>query len=311
MTSKGLQQIFATVTELPSMPASGIRMLKLLENPEASVDEIEDILRRTPGLTANILSWRTRPISGFRPRSAPCVRRLILLGLKRLVQMVIATCTSAIMDRTVPGYDLSAGELWRHSLAVSVAAEGLVRELKLDAAEEIFTAALLHDIGKIILGQFVQDDYAKIALALDQGVPFETAESIVLGTNHAEIGAQVLSKWSIPEGIVHAVRWHHEPEKANRVDRMLDIVHVANMLCLMIGIGVGREGLHYHPSPVVTKRLGITTSHLEKVASQTLQWAKRAFPGAGGVDEGKGSGREGSGRVSSGFRVPNEAVAEA
>jgi putative nucleotidyltransferase with HDIG domain len=198
---------------------------------------------------------------------------VILLGLKRLVQMVIATCTSAIMDRTVPGYDLSAGELWRHSLAVSVAAEGLVRVLKLDAAEEIFTAALLHDIGKIVLGQFVQDDYAKIALALEQGLAFETAESIVLGTNHAEIGAQVLSKWSFPEGIVHAVRWHHEPERSERTDPMLDVVHVANMLCLMIGIGVGRDGLNYRPSPVVTKRLGITTSHLEKVASQTLQWA--------------------------------------
>jgi putative nucleotidyltransferase with HDIG domain len=148
-----------------------------------------------------------------------------------------------------------------------------VRELKLDAAEEIFTAALLHDVGKIILGQFVQDDYAKIEMALDQGLAFETAESIVLGTNHAEIGAQILSKWSIPEDIVYAVRWHHEPEKAEGSNPMLDVVHVANMLCLMIGIGVGREGLSYRPSPVVTARLGISTAHLEKVASQTLQWA--------------------------------------
>jgi hypothetical protein len=54
---------------------------------------------------------------------------------------------------------------------------------------------------------------------------------------------------------------------------MLDVVHVANMLCLMIGIGVGCEGLNYRPSPEVTKRLGLSTSHLERVASQTLQWA--------------------------------------
>jgi HD-like signal output (HDOD) protein len=83
----------------------------------------------------------------------------------------------------------------------------------------------------------------------------------------------VLSKWSLPAGIVHAVRWHHQPEKAEQSDPMLDVVHVANMLCLMIGIGVGRDGLNYRPSPVVTKRLGLTTAHLEKVASQTLQWA--------------------------------------
>jgi putative nucleotidyltransferase with HDIG domain len=265
--------IGAQVEKFPGMPGAAVKLLALVEEPGVSVPQIESTLRQDPGLTANLLRLANSAYFGIPSKVGSVRQALILLGLKRLTQMVIATCTSAIMDRTVPGYDLPAGELWRHSLAVSVAAEGLVRELKIDAAEEIFTAALLHDVGKIILGQFVQDDYAKIALALDQGLAFETAESIVLGINHAEIGAQVLSKWALPEGIVHAVRWHHEPEKAERVDRMLDVVHVANMLCLMIGIGVGREGLHYQPSPVVTARLGLTTAHLEKVASQTLQWA--------------------------------------
>ena len=265
--------IGAQVEKFPSMPGAAVKLLALVDEPGVSVPQIESILRQDPGLTANLLRLANSAYFGIPSKVGSVRQAVILLGLKRVVQMVIATCTSAIMDRTVPGYDLPAGELWRHSLAVSVAAEGLVRVLKLDAAEEIFTAALLHDIGKIVLGQFVQDDYAKIALALEQGLAFETAESIVLGTNHAEIGAQVLSKWSIPEGIVHAVRWHHAPEKAERTDPMLDVVHVANMLCLMIGIGVGREGLHYQPSPVVTARLGITTAHLEKVASQTLQWA--------------------------------------
>lgn len=261
------------VDKFPGMPGAAVKLLALVDDPGVSVPQIESILRQDPGLTANLLRLANSAYFGIPSKVGSVRQALILLGLKRLVQMVIATCTSAILDRTVPGYDLPAGELWRHSLAVSVAAEGLVRVLKLDAAEEIFTAALLHDIGKIVLGQFVQDDYAKIALALEQGLAFETAESIVFGTTHAEIGAQVLSKWSFPEGIVQAVRWHHEPERSERTDPMLDVVHVANMLCLMIGIGVGRDGLNYRPSPVVTKRLGLTTSHLEKVASQTLQWA--------------------------------------
>jgi putative nucleotidyltransferase with HDIG domain len=272
MTTKE-HPIGAQVEKFPGMPEPAVKLLALVDNPGVSVPQIESILRQDPGLTANLLRLANSAYFGVPSRIGSVRQAVILLGLKRLVHMVIATCTSAIMDRTVPGYDLPAGELWRHSLAVSVAAEGLARELKLDAVEEIFTAALLHDVGKMVLGQFVQDDYAKIALALDQGLPFEAAESIVLGTNHAEIGAQVLSKWSLPEGIVIAVRWHHEPEKAERTDPMLDVVHVANMLCLMIGIGVGREGLNYRPSAEVTKRLGLATSHLEKVASQTLQWA--------------------------------------
>jgi putative nucleotidyltransferase with HDIG domain len=261
--------IAAQVDKFPGMPGAAVKLLALVEDPGVSVPQIESILRQDPGLTANLLRLANSAYFGIPSKVGSVRQAVILLGLKRVVQMVIAACTSALMDQTVPGYDLQAGELWRHSLAVSVAAEGLVRELKLDAAEEIFTAALLHDVGKIVLGQFVQENYAKIALALEQGLAFETAESIVLGTNHAEIGAQVLSKWSLPAGIVHAVRWHHQPEKAEQSDPMLDVVHVANML----GIGVGRDGLNYRPSPVVTKRLGLTTAHLEKVASQTLQWA--------------------------------------
>ena len=268
-----LEEITRLVKMFPGMPGAAIKLLALLDDPGVTVPQIEGILRQDAGLTANLLKLANSAYFGIPSKVGSVRQAVILLGLKRLIQMVVAACTSAIMDRNIPGYDLPAGELWRHSLAVSVAAEGLVRELKLDAAEEIFTAALLHDVGKLILGQFVQEDYGKIELALAQGLPFEIAEAIVLGTDHAAVGAEVLSKWSLPADIVQAVRWHHAPEKAPRPDAMLGVVHAANMLCLMIGIGVGREGLQYKPSAAVTARLGLTPAHLERVASQTLQWA--------------------------------------
>ena len=186
--------------------------------------------------------------------------------------MVIAACVSAIMDKPVPGYDLSPGELWRHSIAVSVAAEGLVKELKIEAAEEIFTAALLHDVGKLVLGQFVKDDFSQIQAAVSQGVSFEMAETIVLGINHADVGAQILTSWALPLEIVNAIKFHHSPQSAEQTSTMLDIVHVANFMSMMIGIGIGRDGLQHQPSVEVTERLGLESHHLERVASQTMQW---------------------------------------
>lgn len=261
------------INTFPGMPGAAVKLLALVDDPDVSVDRIEAILRYDPGLTANLLKLANSAYFGVPSKVGSVRQAVILLGLKRMVQMVIASCMSAIMDKAVPGYDLSPGELWRHSIAVSVAAECLVKELNMDAAEEIFTAALLHDVGKLILGDFVDEDYRKIEKALNQGLSFEVAENIVLGTDHADVGARILSKWSIPEPIINAVRWHHSPESSSRSNAMLDIVHVANMLCLMIGIGAGREGLSYQPSGVVVKRLGLETAHLEKVASQTLQWS--------------------------------------
>lgn len=267
------ERITGTIQTFPGMPGPALKLLALVDEPNVTTPQIEEILRQDPGLTANMLKLANSAYFGIPSKVGSVRQAVVLLGLKRLVQMVVAACTSAVLESAVPGYDLPGGELWRHSLAVSVAAEGLVRELKLPAREEIFTAALLHDVGKLILGRFVQEEAGQIELALSQGLPFEKAEEVVLGIDHACVGAEVLTRWALPPGIVNAVRWHHRPEASAAPDVMLDVVHVANLLCRMIGIGMGRDGLHQQPSPEVVRRLGVTSAHLEKVASQTLQWA--------------------------------------
>jgi len=177
-----------------------------------------------------------------------------------------------MLGKPIPGYDLPAGELWRHSIAVSVSAEGLAKEINLPQAEEAFTAGLVHDLGKQVLGMLVKEKTSKIEEVLSKGVSFVEAERKVLGTDHAEIGALILKKWNFPEEMIRVVRWHHEPDRSEVKEELVDIVHIANILCLMIGIGVGREGIRYNLSTEALKRLGIKTAHLERVASQTKEW---------------------------------------
>ena len=267
-------KIASAISSFPGMPGTAVKLLGLIDDPAMRVSQIEEILRHDPGLTANVLRLANSAYFGILYKVGSIRQAVILLGLKRLIQMVIAACVSAIMDKSVPGYDLPPGELWRHSIAASVAAEGLVKVLKVEAAEEIFTAALLHDVGKLVLGDFVKDEFKKIETAVSQGISFEMAEKIVLGTNHAEVGARILTHWLLPQEIVNAVQFHHAPEASEQISSMLDIVHVANFISMMIGIGIGRDGLQHQPSAEVTERLGLEPEHLEKVASQTMQWVK-------------------------------------
>jgi putative nucleotidyltransferase with HDIG domain len=267
-------KIASAIKSFPGMPGTAVKLLELIDDSAMRVSQIEGILRQDPGLTANVLRLANSAFFGIPSKVGSIRQAVILLGLKRLIQMVIAACVSAIMDKSVPGYDLPPGELWRHSIAASVAAEGLVKVLKVEAAEEIFTAALLHDVGKLVLGDFVKEEFKQIETAVSQGISFEMAEKIVLGTNHADVGARILTKWLLPPEIVNAVQFHHAPEESERLSNMLDIVHVANFISMMIGIGIGRDGLQHEPSAEVTERLGLEPSHLEKVASQTMQWVK-------------------------------------
>jgi putative nucleotidyltransferase with HDIG domain len=273
VNQRELKLILDDVKSFPSMPAAALKLLTLLKDENTSNAQIEQILRFEPGLTANILKLTNSAYFGLSTKIGSIRQAILMIGWKKLTQIVLASCVSAIIDKPVQGYDLSAGDLWRHSVGVSVASETLVKELKLSVSDEVFTAALLHDVGKMVLGKYVKEDIAVIDGEEMEDVPFEQVERSMFGTDHAEIGANILRRWSFPPAMISAVRWHHEPDSAPKPSHMIDVVHVADVLCLMSGIGVGREGLQYRPSPAACERIGLTEEHLERVVSQTLQWA--------------------------------------
>ena len=271
MDEPKLKRILNQVKSFPGMPATAARLMPLLQSPHASVDQIEDILRYDPGLTANILKLTNSAYFGLPSQVSSVRQAVLLLGWKRLLQLVMTMCMSAIMKKPIPGYELPRGELWRHSVAVSVAADLLIASLNINDVDEVFTAALLHDIGKMVLGSYVLEDLAKIKEMVSKGISFEVAEYVVLGTNHAAIGARILQSWSLPQELVNAVRWHHDPDSCESRCMLSDVVHVANIMSCCIGYGKGCNGQAAEPSFEVIERLGLTQNHIDQLSEQTRQ----------------------------------------
>jgi putative nucleotidyltransferase with HDIG domain len=272
MNQPNLEKIMSNIRSFPSMPATGAKMLTMLQNPETSVDEIEDVLRHDPGLTGNLLKLANSAYFGIPSKVSSVRQAVLLLGLKKLIQLVVASCVSAVMDKPVPGYDLPPGDLWRHSIAVSIAAEALIKDKKDIGADEIFTPALLHDIGKLILGHFVKDELIDIEKIAGKGVPYVVAENMVLGTDHAEVGAKILTHWSFPREVIEAVRWHHDPDFPEQANASIDIVYLSNLLCQTRGNTNENGGLSYDLSPAVIERLGIDVSQFDSIAGNISQW---------------------------------------
>ena len=275
MDNQNLKRIMQEVEAFPGMPATAAKLLPLLDNPDSTPSEVENIVKYDPGLTANILKLTNSAYFGIPTKVSSIKQAVILLGWKRLMQVVTTICMSPLMKKAIPGYDLRSGELWRHSIAVSVAAELLVKALKIPDADEVFTAGLLHDVGKLILGNFVKKDLSQIQAMVTKGISFDVAESMVLGTNHAEVGGQILHKWSFPAELVNAVQWHHDPESCENTCILSDIVHVANTVGLMTDFGKAEEGIDIEPFGPVVERLGLKANHLEAIAQQTSEEIKK------------------------------------
>ena len=272
MNDSKLNQILSKVKAFPTMPEAGAKMLTLLEEPDTEISEIEEILRYDPGLTANILKLANSAYFGIPSKIGSLKQAVVVLGFKRLVQLVVASCVSAVMDKSIPGYDLPPGNLWRHSIAVSIAAEALVKDKKKTVSQDVFTPALLHDVGKLVLGTFVKEELEAIESIAAKGVPFVVAENMILGTDHAEIGAQILSHWNFPKDVIHAVRWHHDPESPKTVNIQMDIVYLANLLCQTADTSDENGGQSVELSPAVIDRLGVQLDQFEEISVKIAQW---------------------------------------
>ena len=176
------------------------------------------------------------------------------------------------MKKSVPSYNIPPGNLWRRAIAVSIAAEALVKDKKDHDSEDFFTPALLHDAGKLVLGNFVKEDLHAIKGITIKGIPFGVAENMILGTDHAEVGAKILAMWSFPPEIVDAVRWHHDPGASNHTSMQIDVLHLANVLCQINSTGPDSVGQSVELSAAVTERLGIEIAQFETISGKVSEW---------------------------------------
>jgi putative nucleotidyltransferase with HDIG domain len=268
-------KILQKVSAFPSMPKAAIKLRALLSEKDVSIVEIERILRHDPGLAANVLRLANSAFFGLPAKVSTLKHAVMLVGIKRFSKIAIGACMNKTMDTAVEGYRLSPGELWLHSIAVSTTAEALAKNRKLAETNDFFMPALLHDLGKLVLGKFVKAEQSKIDSLVAKGVPFVIAEKEVLKTDHAEIGALILSKWSFPDDLINAVRWHHYPEGLENSNLHPEIVYIANLLCHSNDDSEPVEEQLNMPYSSVLDRLGIESEQYEVYAEKARNWMKK------------------------------------
>ncbi len=270
MSTSLSQAIDAGVESLPALSANAIELLNLARSDTATSADLEAVLRRDPAMTANVLRMVNSPRFCGRGRIASVRDAVARLGMCRLAEFAIAASVNSMMDTDVPGYEIPAGRLFPHAVGTAIAAENLARRVGGLAAEEAYTAALLHDVGKLVLGQFVEQQ-VDLGVVLHAGVAFDAAEREQLATDHAEVGARLLERWGLPENVVRAVRWHHCPLQLDPPDTMTDVIHVADTMAMMVGLNEGREGLCYNMHPEVLMRLGLDDDDLQEVTLDLVE----------------------------------------
>ncbi|MFZ0284615.1 MAG: response regulator [Terriglobales bacterium] len=225
-----LKQLVSQVESVPSLPALCQLLRNLLASPVASIERMADVVVQDLGMTAKLLQLVNSAFLGVAGRESDVRRAVSVVGvenLRALVALDLFSEASIVLLEKLHGLCL-------HSRVTAAFAQAIARieGLAEGAAQDAFTAGLLHDIGRLVLASTCGEEYQRaVELAVAEQSTLEQSEQGVFGTTHAQVGAYLLGLWGLPDSVVEAVAWHHTPAQARPEGfSALIAVHAANFL---------------------------------------------------------------------------------
>jgi HD-like signal output (HDOD) protein len=266
MSKITLAKLLVKVKDMPPLPQSITQILELTRNPKSSVQDLAKVLERDPKLAANILRLANVSYYGFSREISTISYAIVCLGLDTVKSIALNSSAQEMLNDEISAYALEKGMLWQYSICCATCARIIAKRIRFKESEEAYIAGLLLDIGKIILSSYAEEYFIQIIeKSKSNRVPFDRTEQEVLGFDHSQIGWRIIKKWNLPRSLVEAVKYHHRPDKAKTHKKLTYIVHLADAISCMLGIGLACDSLMYVFEENALDILGLRDEDIESI----------------------------------------------
>lgn len=277
-----LTAVTRSANDLEPLPTSIARLAAIAAEENWNLRDVEETVSLDQALSLRLLRAANSAASAARMPIATIRDAVVRVGLGSLLSMATATSVQSRMTKAVPEYGLIEGELWRHSVASALAAEAAQAYCEIQLPAETYAAALLHDIGKLVLARFLDPDVLRVlALAREEGhLSSLRAETELLTVHHGELGGLIAQNWHLPPRLVTGIIHHHTPELAH--DIIADVVHVANTATKYVEAGRWADESDRQVQPGSLARLKLTQKGFEGLCRQVGKRLEQVLAQYGG-----------------------------
>lgn len=236
-------KILDRIEEIPTLPVIATKVMDTINHPLSDAKGIGDIIRNDQALSAKVLRMSNSAFYKGLSDITSIQTAVARLGIMQIRRMVL---TLSVFDTFAasPGEDFSLRDFWAHSIAVATAARQIGDRIAAPELEDLYTAGILHDIGKVIMASHLKPSFDAVILRLkgEPRVSFHEAERELLRATHCQVGSWLAVKWNLSRKIQNVIFAHHEPILDTGTftrDVLLfpAIVHVANHLAKKHGFG--------------------------------------------------------------------------
>jgi HD-like signal output (HDOD) protein len=247
--------------KLVSLPDIYFRIVEAIESPRTSASRIAEVVGKDTSLSAKLLRIVNSSFYGFPSRIESITRAITIIGADELSTLALGVSTIQVF-RDVPEGFVTMRSFWRHSITVGVFARLLAARGNARQDERLFTAGLLHDLGRLLMLRKIPFTMTQaLALARGRKISLPEAEQELLGFDHSVVGGLLLSEWNLPVGLSSAVRHHHAPMIASE-PLPPSAVHLADLLALALRSGSSGGYRVPAPEPEAIRLLGLSPNAL-------------------------------------------------
>ena len=257
-----LKKLIEDANSLAPLPASTVRLAQMASSPNCHIGDVAELIAFDPVLTAHLLRGANSAANGSGGEVTTVQEAVIRLGTARVLALAVASGARPLLNGKLEAYHLDEGALWRHSVAAAAAAEVLPNYCEAAVPPDVFTAAILHDVGKLVMSRCLSQDelrYIRAAQEVD-GLPRLEAESLILGVHHGELGGLIAQRWALPNRVVQGIIHHHHPEEGG--DVVCDATYLANIVGNHIEACLAGKDLPRVIDEGVCERLGLSQTKL-------------------------------------------------
>lgn len=269
MKAPNIEEALMNIRELPTLPAVLGKILSTAADPDASAIDLGRLIAADQSLSATLLKLVNSSYYGFYRQIKTVTQAIVVLGFLEVRNLTLTATAFQTFDALPSKYDRP--QLWRHSLAVAIAADRIAKLLKRNN-EGCFESGLLHDIGKVVLDWLYPELFRNaVSEAQEKGISIADAEQATFGMNHATVGGLLGEYWNLPESVVEAIKFHHAPAAATCDPEQVYIIAAANALTYRAGLGEGSSGCPPELSPEIMARIGLTEAHITTVVNELTE----------------------------------------
>ena len=264
-----MAEIVEKIEYLPMFDETAQKALIAIQKEDYSISELTEVIKYDPALTANILKVANSAYYAHSKKINNISTAINYLGKEQLFSIIAVSASKKYFLEMIEGYEENNGELWEHNLAVAMISKELKTLEPIVDENDLFIAALLHDIGKVILGSYVKRKRGIVINLIETGNDFISVEKKVFGFTHPKIGAAILKRWNFSKDVVHAVKYHHDQDHWNRP--ITRVVALSDYFSQLIGKMSQKDALAYKGYDKLLLRYKINSQQLEKLLSDTLE----------------------------------------